>query len=657
LKVSSKLYSTFIILFIIILTLGYAGFMVQDTLNNNFQKYAGKILPNAIEAIKMRAEMERVSEYSRLYELTGDGENKWKAINAINGLERGLKIYTISARGHIVDSTLKDITSNISLFISYSQNFLNTDKSVNPGSYEQYKNLMNIQELKISFSLNTIIDKDVISTKKTESLLGETTHQSMVLILFAIGISLIVFLLAVVATYLSIVKPIKSLTKTAKIIGEGNVEGTIETYILDKNDEIGVLAQSFKKMVKHLIEVFESRNELNTEVNEEIEKRSKVLEHNERLLKMKSKNDNPKNEQSSLIASFTDNLTQPINGILGFVELLHQSTISPEKKEYFISQIKNNAVSLSQLIEDLSDLAKIESGKFKLSKVSFPLIDLFTEIVRLAELEKNKLYKTDLRLVTQPDISIGTIFFDKYRLKQILKKLVDNAIQYTEKGQIEIGYDAFQQEKKIQFYVKDSGNGIPSHIRQTIFNKQKSQSNTIDNKQIGLSLAICKSIIEEMGGDIWMESTEGEGTIVYFTISIENQTNVFEPLTVSNVDWKDKVFLVVDDEEINKVLITECLEKTNATLLYAKNGKEAVYMFSTTPKLDIILMDIKMPEMDGYKATEIIKIQNKNIPIIANTAYAMMYERENCLENGFDDYIAKPFSVSDLITVINKHLK
>jgi CheY-like chemotaxis protein len=369
------------------------------------------------------------------------------------------------------------------------------------------------------------------------------------------------------------------------------------------------------------------------------------------------KDKNLKQDQPSLIALYTDNLTQPINGILGFVELLNQSTISPEKKDYFLSQIKNNAVSLSQLIEDLSDLAKIETGTFKLSKKSFSLIDLFTEMVRLAEYEKNRLFKTTLQLVTKPDIEIKNIISDKYRLKQIFKKLIDNAIQYTDKGQIEIGYEALTKEKKIQFYVKDSGHGIPSHIRHTIFNKHKSRSFNFDNKQIGLSLAICKSILEEMGGEIWMESTEGEGTSVYFTISIENKVQDYEPITSSNVNWKDKVFLVVDDEEINKVLITECLEKTQATLLYAKNGKEAVYMFSTTPKLDIILMDIKMPEMDGYKATEIIKIQNKDIPIIANTAYAMIYERENCLQNGFDDYIAKPFSVSDLITVINKHLK
>jgi len=199
--------------------------------------------------------------------------------------------------------------------------------------------------------------------------------------------------------------------------------------------------------------------------------------------------------------------------------------------------------------------------------------------------------------------------------------------------------------------------GVPSHIRQSIFNRQKGQPNNLDNKQVGFSLAVCKGILQEMNGDIWMESTEGEGTTVYFSIKQEAKQLTNEPITSSNLDWRDKTILVADDEEINKILISECLEQTNVKLLFARNGKEAVYLFSTTPKIDLILMDLKMPEMDGYKATEIIKIQNKNIPIIANTAYAMLYERDSCLEKGFDDYIAKPFSVSDLITIINKHLK
>jgi signal transduction histidine kinase/CheY-like chemotaxis protein len=655
LKVSSKLYSTFIILLFIILILGYAGFLVQRTLNTNFQKYAGKILPNAIEAIKMRAEMERVAEYSKLYEITGNGENRWKAWNAINGLQRDISSYTLSSKGHINDSTLKSINANVSLFIQYSSSFLKTDKSQNPDSYEELKNLMNIQQLRISYTLKVLIDKDVLSTKETERILGEKTKTSLLLIICAIGLALIVFILAVLGTYLSILKPIKSLTETAKIIGDGNVEGTIEDSILLKDDEIGILARSFRKMVNHLVEVFESRNELNTEVNEEIEKKSQMIEYNDKLLKLKAEPSHL--EQFGLLTTYSDNLIQPINGILGFVELLNQTSLSPEKKEFFISQIRNNAMSLSQLIEDMSDLAKIEMGKFKIGKSSFPAIELISEMIKLAEIEKLKVHKNEIKITSKLDSSINELYTDKYRIKQIFKKLIDNAIQHTTKGQIEIGYKQLQKEKKILFHIKDTGHGVPSHIRHTIFNKQKSQPNNLDNNQIGFSLAVCKVILQEMDGEIWMESTEGEGTTVFFTIKLETKHVSDEPLTSSNIDWNDKTILVVDDEEINKVLINECLENTKAKLLFAKNGKEAVYLFSTTPKIDLILMDLKMPEMDGYKATEIIKIQNKDIPIIANTAYAMLYERDSCLEHGFDDYIAKPFSVSDLITVINKHLK
>jgi len=657
LKVSSKLYSTFVILFFIILILGYAGFLVQRTLNSNFQKYAGKILPNAIEAIKMRGEMDHVTEYARLYELTENGENRWKAWNAINGLQRSLTVYTASGTGHINDSTLRNIKSNVNLYIQYAGALLKTDKKLNPDSHEQLKNDMNIQQLRISYSLTKLIDQDVQNTKETESILGEKTKVSLIIIILAISLALLVFVWAVISTYLSILKPIKSLTKTAEIIGDGNVEGTIEDSILIKEDEIGILARSFRKMVNHLVEVFESRNDLNTEVNEEIEKKSQLIEYSDQLLRQKNKSKSSNNEQSILLASYSDSLSQPINGILGFIELLKQSSISVEKKDYFIQQIKDNAISLSQLIEDLSDIAKIETGNFKITKTTFSTIELLTEVVRLAETEKKKFHKNEIRIITQQNPSITDIYSDKYRIKQIYKKLIDNAIEHTEKGQIEIGIDSIKNEKRIQFSIKDTGNGIPSHIRHTIFNKQKNKTNNFDNKTIGFSLAVCKSIVQELEGDIWIESTEGEGTTVFFSIKKDSNEKIDEPITSSSVDWKNKVILIVDDEEINKILISESLANTKAQLLFAKNGKEAVYVFTQTPKIDLILMDLKMPEMDGYKATEIIKTQNPNIPIIANTAYAMLYERESCFEKGFDDYIAKPFSVSDLVSIINKHIK
>ena len=191
--------------------------MVQKTLNTNFQKYAGKILPNAIEAIKMRGEMERVSEYAKLFELTGNGENRWNSWNSINGLKRSLSIYIESSKGHINDSTLKSINTNVLLFIDYAESFLKTDKNKNPEAFEQAKNLMNVQLLKLSYTLKFLIDKDVENTKRTEAILGEKTRQSLVLIICVIILAITIFIFAVVITYISILKPIKSLTDTAQI--------------------------------------------------------------------------------------------------------------------------------------------------------------------------------------------------------------------------------------------------------------------------------------------------------------------------------------------------------------------------------------------------------------------------------------------------------
>ncbi len=655
-KVSNKLYSTFLVLLIIIFALGYAGIIVQQSLNTNFQKYAGKVLPSAIEAIKMKAEMEQVMEYSHLYEITSKGENRWKAWNEISNIKRSLIIYTTNSKGHVPDSVLKMIKANVTLFIEYASKYLQIDKTIDSGSTEQYKNLMKIQELKVTYTLKKLIDKDVANTKKTESILKDKTKLSFYLIIIALIVSIVIFLISILNTYFSILKPIKSLTTTSEIISKGNIETKINPTLLKKTDEIGSLARSFDTMVSYLTEMNESRNDLNIEVNEELEKNSKIIESNETLLKLKEKMEHAPLQQSTMLSTFSDDILAPINGILGYVELLNQYAISPEKRQLFTVNIKDNALVLLKFIEDLSNLAKIETGKFKILNTAFSLNDFLLQIITICESELDKAGKKHVQVVPDIDSSINIVFSDRYRLKQVFVKLIENAVKYTEYGSITIGYKFNENNGTILFYVKDTGIGIPENQSHHIFEKYKYLTRT-DKKNTGFGLAVCRGIIGELKGEIWMESIDGSGTTVFFNVkyltpAIENQIK-----ETTHYNWADKLFLVADDEEINKVLIKECLESTKVSILFADNGLDAVNIFKNNKNIDLILMDIKMPEMDGYEATKLIKNIDSRIPIIANTAYAMLYERDKCLEIGCDDYIAKPFNITDLLSVINRNLK
>jgi len=594
--------------------LGYAGFMVQRSLNHNFQKFAGKILPSAIESVKMKANMDQIMEYSRLYELTGNGEHKWKAWNAFNAVDQNLSIYIINSKGHLPDSLIQSIQANVKLFLQYSSSYLQTDKVKNPGALEEYKNLMTIQELKITSILKRLIDKDVVNTKKTETILEEKTKLSFILILSALSFSILIFIIALIVTYISIVRPIRILARTAKIIGTGNIDEKLPANILTKKDEIGILANSFDNMVKYLIDLSNSMNDLNIEVNEEIEKKGQIIEQTEKLRKFKEKTENSPTKQSSLITTFSDDLMTPLNGILGFAELLKQDALPPEKKTLFINQIKDNALSLSHLVEDIADIAKIETGKFKILKTAFSLVDFFKDLNTLENTEKQRFPDHEVQIKFSIDQSVNLIFTDKYRLKQIFKKLIENAVKFTEKGTIIIGNEYAKTDNRIIFFVKDSGIGISDSDRNQMFEKFRYHTRK-DGSNLGFGLAVCKGIVEELNGEIWIESFKEGGTQVFFKLDFEIPENDQSWYNSSNFNWKNKVFLVVDDEDIHRLILKRTLENNGYVILAAANGAEGLEIMRTL-KVDLAIVDLEMPVMDGMEATRIIRQEiSKTLPM------------------------------------------
>jgi len=273
--------------------------------------------------------------------------------------------------------------------------------------------------------------------------------------------------------------------------------------------------------------------------------------------------------------------------------------------------------------------------------------------------------KKEIKLVTKSPIQSDEIFIesDRQRILQVFNNLLSNALKFTKSGQITIGYRVLDRFM-IQFYVKDTGIGIQKEKQDIIFNRFQ-QLNLVRNtksKGTGLGLTISKNIINLLGGELSVQSVFGKGTTFSFTIPYKSEDNNLELLKAKKsiptfLDWSDKVILLVEDEESNYFFIKEVLRKTKVQLIWVENGLEAIELLKSKQQVDLILMDIQMPVMDGYEAFNKIKDLGFNMPIIAQTAYAMVDEKEKIQKMGFENYISKPLQINLLLEIISDSLK
>ena len=254
------------------------------------------------------------------------------------------------------------------------------------------------------------------------------------------------------------------------------------------------------------------------------------------------------------------------------------------------------------------------------------------------------------------------IFSDLFRLKQILLNLLGNALKFTDNGFIEMGIK-IKDENTLMFYVQDSGTGIKPNEQQIIFDRfRQSENNSVTKHPgTGLGLTISKNLTKLLGGIMWVESEYGHGATFYFTLpykpaAFKNDLNNNYIPSNSNFDWNNKTILVVEDMETSYVLIKEYLRKTNAKFLWAQNGQEAIDFCEANENIDLVLMDIQLPVMNGYVATRKIKEIRNNLPVIAETAYAMINEKNEILQAGCDDYLPKPIKSEDLLKVVSKYI-
>jgi CheY-like chemotaxis protein len=350
-----------------------------------------------------------------------------------------------------------------------------------------------------------------------------------------------------------------------------------------------------------------------------------------------------------------------MNGILGFAGLLKEPNLASEKQQEYIRIIENSGKRLLNIINDIVDISKIESGQVDI-KISETNIN--EQIEYVFDFFKPETEQKDIQFYFRNELpnDKACVKTDKEKLYAILINLVKNAIKFTYKGFIELGY--MKKDKLIEFYVKDTGIGIKPEQKDIIFERfiQGSESLNRNYEGTGLGLAISKAYVEMLGGKIWVESEFEKGSTFYFTIPYNYRTQKNEVVNNPIENGSDQhinnlKILIVEDDETSEKLINIVVEKFSKEVINVNNGVEAIRICRNNPDLDLILMDINIPEMNGYEATSQIRKFNKEVIIFAQTAYALSGEREKAIAAGCNDYLPKPISQNLLLELIKKHFK
>ncbi len=367
--------------------------------------------------------------------------------------------------------------------------------------------------------------------------------------------------------------------------------------------------------------------------------------------------------KNSFLSNMSHEIRTPMNAILGFSNLLSHKEVSAPEKVEFVNLINLNIKNLLTIVEDLIDISKIDSGQLQIRNSGVCLHDIMQEVHDSFSSDIRRRGQLNIKLYLKEGISDKNtmILTDGARLKQVLANLVGNGVKFTDRGFVEFGYE-LNEEVVLQFYVKDTGIGLPVGKEDRIFERfyKFSEGRQTLYGGTGIGLSLVRDLLDLMGGKIWVETEPNIGTTFFFTVpyhKISNRDNKYKTEPKANVyNWEGKTFLIAEDEEDNFRYLEVALSISNASLIWARTGVEAVDIFNRVENIDLVLMDIKMPEMDGYAATKQIKIKNSKVPVIAQTAYAMSEEREKSIDAGCDDYIAKPIGYEDLLNTIHKYV-
>ncbi|MEZ5198544.1 MAG: ATP-binding protein [Bacteroidales bacterium] len=447
----------------------------------------------------------------------------------------------------------------------------------------------------------------------------------------------------------------------------------IASYIMKNyHDERELVLKQRDKIIDQNKEIKETEKELllhKEHLEELVEQRTLELEKaNKELIASKEKAEESDRLKTAFLSNMSHEIRTPMNAIIGFSSLLKEPETSKENFEKYIQIINNKGNLLLNIINDIIDIAKVEAGEIEIHKSKCNIYELFDELYttyrKSMELaDKSHIVFRIKKPKTGYDIIIET---DPARLKQILSNLIDNAIKFTDHGFIEAGYSfgEVNDDQIVVFYVKDSGIGISDENKQIIFNRfrQIDESHTRSSGGTGLGLAISKNLVALLGGDLKVDSIPGKGSTFSFSIPLDRLNVKVKDSGGRNEGqsfkkkWRNKTILIVEDNNASYFLLKNYLLETEADLILAKDGEKAVQLCKDNNDIDLVLMDIQLPIMNGYEATEQIKEIRKGLPIIAQTAHALPEDSIKSKNAGCDEHLSKPFSKEELLSTIGKYL-
>ncbi len=378
------------------------------------------------------------------------------------------------------------------------------------------------------------------------------------------------------------------------------------------------------------------------------------------LVKAKEHAEESDRLKSAFLANMSHEIRTPMNGILGFSGLLREPQLTGDEQQKYISLIEKSGKRMLNIINDIVNISKIESG---LMEISINEVNVNEQVADVLAFFTPEIKKKGIQLLASKALPLkeAIISSDGEKLYAILTNIVNNAIKHTQTGSIEIGV-----EKKggfLEFFVKDTGNGIPENQREIIFERFRQSSDLTSRftEGAGLGLSISKGFVEILGGKIWLESELGKGSVFYFTIpvnaDVKAKPSVIKGAASTEADQqvKNLKILIAEDDEDSAWFLDTALKPYCGEIFTAGTGVEAVESLRKHPDMSLIMMDIRMPGMDGYSATRQIRQFNKDVIIFAQTAFAMTGDREKAIEAGCNDYLSKPFRIEELRRLMQQY--
>lgn len=490
------------------------------------------------------------------------------------------------------------------------------------------------------FKVNAVYDGEVLGTIEIED------------VLFAEHIASYTALTNSIASVLGLL--IYNSRQYGKVLKEKiEILEASEKNLKKKNEELQVLYMELQASEE---EIRSSNEELRATADE-------LIEMNTKLERAKDKAEESDRLKTAFLQNMSHEIRTPLNAMLGFSSMLADNFDQKDKLRYFSEIINKRGNDLLQIIDGILDIAKIETGLMTVNLVPCNLGLFFAEIEVFFREYLKQIQKSHISFhVDNPFKTSDTIIStDALKLKQIFINLINNAIKFTNQGKIEVGA-FFEDNDTVTFYVSDTGIGIPSDKHSEIFERfvQADTSATRLYGGTGLGLSIVKGLLNLLGGKIWLKSVPDKGSTFYFSIpfviaEIETNNRKHAEKSVKNLKL-NAVVLIVEDDVYNTQYLKEVLSELNCEVLNVSSGQDAVEL-SIKKDIDIVLMDIRLPDMNGFEATRLIKKQKPDLVIIAQTAYAAPIDEAKALESGCNDYLSKPIKRDVLLSKLHDFIE